>query len=435
MLGINYVPVIEKLLAIPGIMRQLCEIHERNGALRMLAYLQPRVFTGLEHSAELQDLESFNRVARLEVAPCRQKALMRPTENPRGFSERLLQTYSKIMARLNEVSGNELESPITLDDLVSINLLFATANDTPGKGRFGNREVNDLLCFFRYFNSVQNSDESPMGDNMAILQGVVTSFNDAAQDIRIAPLLLIPCLALDYKYYRTQKQGRRQDDCFLLKFLLARTGLVFGKFFSLQTLLEKRAEEEKAAFESSRSGWVSREGEAEYAPYVTFILDMLCHAYRKLETQVMAALDKGTSRTDQILKFIRSNEGGVGKHAIQKALPHLVMKTIERELFQLMQKKQIAKLGVYRDTVYKFIGNDGKPNTPPKLKNDPVPVITVPETPKNNKNKFLFMSEVDPASLTKHEKEKPNQIPSFMKDGDLDPASNIDAEKKTKKRN
>ncbi len=176
------------------------------------------------------------------------------------------------------------------------------------------------------------------------------SFSEALSDVVLDPLLLIPVFMLDFLCIRPFERGNGYMSRVLMLLMLCRTGYRIGDYVCIEKVMEDTGSRRSKAFAQSSAGW--QEGQNDYHPFVTYILDVIASSYREFSCRADAFLSGRISKIDRVAMLVRDSDCQVTKPEILRQLPDVSQKTCERALRVLLDSGQIIKLSGGRYTSY-----------------------------------------------------------------------------------
>jgi uncharacterized membrane protein len=82
------------------------------------------------------------------------------------------------------------------------------------------------------------------------------------------------------------------------------------------------------------------------------MLGVIVAAYREFSSRVDLLTNKALSKTDRVKEIIRATSGKITKSEIMAKCPDISQVTIQRALADLLESKEIIKIGGGRYTAY-----------------------------------------------------------------------------------
>ncbi len=175
-----------------------------------------------------------------------------------------------------------------------------------------------------------------------------------ARDSGVEPLLLIPCVILDFLCIHPFPDGNGRTSRLLTTALLYNSGFDVCRFVSLDEHISLTKGAYYSALRESSAGWC--ESDWTYLPFVRYFLRSLLECYMDLDTRFAVTNDGRLSKHDRIALMVENSLAPVSKRQICAALPDVSPRTVESVLAELRSKGMIEKVGSYRDARYRWIG-------------------------------------------------------------------------------
>ena len=186
------------------------------------------------------------------------------------------------------------------------------------------------------------------------LAQMIQAYNTAIRDEEIPEIMLIPCVVLDFLRIQPFAEGNERISRLLTIFLLQKAGLDVGSYISIEKMIEKRKEDYYAALEKSSDAWT--EGDNDYNPFISFMLQIFERAYHELDDHFVENTRKKVSKQERIESILMNTYVPVSKSEIMERLPDVSVRTVEVTLKRLLDEDKIMKVGSFRDARYKKKG-------------------------------------------------------------------------------
>lgn len=164
------------------------------------------------------------------------------------------------------------------------------------------------------------------------------------------PLLVSLVFAFDFVSIHPFNDGNGCMSRLLTLLLMYRSGYNVGKYVSIEREIERTKETYYEALAASSQGW--REGESDYAPFVTYMLGIIDACYRELANR-LPLVGAPADNEEAIRAFFDRLIGSATKREIIDANPGMSQRTLERILSKLQQEGVIEKIGAARSTAYR----------------------------------------------------------------------------------
>ena len=345
MRNLNYKETYQKLLT-PEIVSYLTQIHEQKGQQNLFIEAHKDALTELLEIAKIQSTEASNRIEGIITTEDRLKMIVRDKTTPRNRNEREIAGYRDVLATIHE---NYDFVPIRPNTILQLHRdLYKFSNSAIG-GSFKNsdniiaEELPDGTKRVRF-------QPVPAWETSEAMDSLCSALQEALKDPEMDPLLLMPMFILDFLCIHPFNDGNGRMSRLLTLLLLYRSGYFVGKYISLERLIADSKETYYEVLQDSSTGW--HEDANDYLPFVRYMLGIVIAAYREFVSRVDVLITRGLSKPERVREIIRSTTGKITKTQIMKQCPDISQKTVERALRELMDNREIIKLGGGRYTSY-----------------------------------------------------------------------------------
>lgn len=167
------------------------------------------------------------------------------------------------------------------------------------------------------------------------------------------PLLVSLVFIFDFMSIHPFNDGDGRMSRLLTLLLMYRSGYDVGKYISIEKEIERTKETYYEALTASSLGW--REGESDYAPFVTYMLGSLDACYRELDCRFSTVV-LPIGNEEAVRMFFDRLVGTATKREIMGANLGMSQRTLERILAKLQSEGVIEKVGAARSTAYRRKG-------------------------------------------------------------------------------
>ncbi len=182
------------------------------------------------------------------------------------------------------------------------------------------------------------------------IEDLCNQYDQVINHTNIDPLLVIPCVILDFLCIHPFGDGNGRMSRLLTLLLLYRAGYLVGKYISIEMVVEKSKETYYEALQDSSINW--HENTNDYMPFVRYTLGTIINAYRDFEERFVLLEKKKMTSGDRVYGIIERSLVKLGKSDIMILCPELSQKTIERALKKLTDEGKIARIGAGKNTAY-----------------------------------------------------------------------------------
>ena len=190
---------------------------------------------------------------------------------------------------------------------------------------------------------------SPEETEEAIDQ-LLLAYQEAIHDPEINPLLLVPCVILDFLCIHPFDDGNGRISRLLTLLLLYKSGFDIGRFISIENVINESKGEYYRTLGECSTGWADNQN--TYEPFILYMIQVIYKCYSMLDENVFASADKKLSKAERIEYVLMNALVPISKRDIIDKLPDISPRTIEVVISKLMEEGKIIKIGSYRDATY-----------------------------------------------------------------------------------
>ncbi|HJJ28974.1 MAG TPA: Fic family protein [Methanocorpusculum sp.] len=188
----------------------------------------------------------------------------------------------------------------------------------------------------------------PAKETKSAMKQLMLAYGEAKDNAAINPLLLIPCVVLDFLCIHPFRDGNGRISRLISLLLLYQCGFTAGRYSSLEAKIDAARELYYTGLKTSSAGW--NENKNNYLPFIEFFLRMLYESYLELSNTV--AENRAGSKSDRIEKAVLTALVPVSKAEICRSLPDVSPTTVEAVLGKLVREGRVIKSGAARSTKY-----------------------------------------------------------------------------------
>lgn len=320
-------------------------IREMRGgdALRRREY--PREMGRSRFSAEFDAVKFSNDIEGIRTTDRRLVSMMTGGSEPTTRDEKEIAGYCRALRRVNS-RHDEMDF-----DLRTIKLLHREMMSLSGI-RGGEWKVRD--------NAILSVDDE--GRREVVFTPVpATETPDAMEQLYLAyceerdagtePLLLIPCVILDFLSIHPFPDGNGRTSRLLTDILLYNAGYGFPEYVSMDRHIAlTRGSYYKTLAESS-AGWVDNNW--TYIPFVRYFLHTVYECYMDLDTMFALVNDRKLTADKRMMRLFNNSLAPVSKAQVLRALPDVSVSTVEAFLRRSVRGGYLEKVGTFRDARYR----------------------------------------------------------------------------------
>jgi Fic family protein len=329
-----------------NIISMLTQIHEYKGGQDLLAEANQDALTELVEVARIQSTEASNKIEGIYTSNDRLRKLVMDKTMPKTRNEEEIAGYRDI---LNTIHENFEHIPVKPSIILQLHrdLYKFNGGETGGKYKMADNIIEETDA---EGNKNVRFKPVPAWETADSISELCTAYENAINEHKADPLLIIPVFILDFLCIHPFNDGNGRMSRILTLLLLYKAGYNVGRYISLEKIIEKTKDTYYDALQESSIDWHNEEN--DYKPFVEYTLRTILVAYREFSERVNVLITRNISKPDRIKEFIKSNVGKVTKQQIIQACPDVSKTTIERTLASLQNSNEIIKLGGGRYTSY-----------------------------------------------------------------------------------
>ncbi len=337
---------IPRNLLTPEIVNMLSTLHEFKGKQELYIETEPDVLTALLDIAKIQSTKASNKIEGIYTSDERLEALVMEKAEPRNRSEEEIAGYREVLATVHE---SYEYIPVRSNNILQLHRDLYSFSKSDLGGKFKNTD-NVIAESGKDGKQRVRFTPVPAFQTPEAMEQLCQQFNNAIDDGRYDPLVLIPMFILDFLCIHPFNDGNGRMSRLLTLLLLYRSGYIVGKYISMEMLIEKSKETYYEVLQDSSYAW--HEGTNDYIPFVKYYLGIMLKGYKEFQDRVEHLNYRKLSKADRVKAVFDKKLGIVRKADIAAFCPDISETTIERTLKELLEANYIEKVGKARATGY-----------------------------------------------------------------------------------
>lgn len=337
---------IPRNLLTPEIVNMLSALHEFKGKQELYIETEPDVLTALLDIAKIQSTKASNKIEGIYTSDERLEALVMEKAEPRNRSEEEIAGYREVLATVHE---SYEYIPVRSNNILQLHRDLYSFSKSDLGGKFKNTD-NVIAESGKDGKQRVRFTPVPAFQTPEAMEQLCLQFNNAIDEGRYDPLILIPMFVLDFLCIHPFNDGNGRMSRLLTLLLLYRSGYIVGKYISMEMLIEKSKETYYEALRDSSYAW--HEGTNDYTPFVKYYLGIMLKGYKEFQDRVEHLNYRKLSKADRVKAVFDKKLGIVRKSDIAAFCPDISETTIERTLKELLKTGYIEKVGKARATGY-----------------------------------------------------------------------------------
>ena len=184
----------------------------------------------------------------------------------------------------------------------------------------------------------------------ASMEQMLLAYYAGRQEALIMPLLLIPCVVLDFLCIHPFLDGNGRVSRLLTILMLYISGYDIVRYASVERQISAHKEAYYDALERSSHNWHKEKN--DYKPFMVFFLQIMYRCYREIDDQFTELSLKKAKKQERVEAVLLNAIVPVSKSDILEKLPDISVKTVELVLGRMLKAGTIRKIGTYRDARY-----------------------------------------------------------------------------------
>lgn len=342
---INY-RAIEKMPITIEVMNMISVLHEYKGRQELYIELQPEILDKMTEVARIQSTEASNKIEGIYTSDKRLKEIVQKKSEPRNRNEKEIAGYREVLGMIHDSYSYIQLKP---NDILTLHKYLYSYSETSNGGHY--KMVDNYIEEEDDFgNKSVRFQTIPAILTKEYIEALCNQYEDAIYHTNIDPLLIIPCVILDFLCIHPFGDGNGRMSRLLTLLLLYRSGYLVGKYISIEMVVEKSKETYYEVLQDSTIAW--HENANDYMPFIKYTLGTIINAYKDFEERFVLLEKKKKTSSERVYSIIERSLVKLGKSDIMILCPELSQKTIERALKKLTDEGKIAKIGAGKSTAY-----------------------------------------------------------------------------------
>lgn len=336
-------------LMIPEVVSALGDIRELKGRATSLSAISPEAFSALVEVAKIQSTGASNRIENISTSDKRLRELMLDKTEPKNRDEGEIAGYRYV---LDEIHESHDDIPVTPNVILQLHrdLYRFSGGSYAGKWKDSDNVIAERTAEGEL---VSRFVPTSAACTPAAVERICSEYANQVNAGAYDPLLVSLVFVFDFVSIHPFNDGNGRMSRLLTLLLMYRSGYDVGKYISIEKEIERTKETYYEALAASSSGW--REGENDYAPFVTYMLGIVLACYGELDARFSIAASP-VGNEEAVRAFFARLIGTATKREILDANPGVSRRTLERVLAKLQDEGVVEKVGAARSTAYRRRG-------------------------------------------------------------------------------
>lgn len=304
------------------------------------------IFTELEVVARVQSVKSSNAIEGIVTSDERIAEIVNKSSAPLNHTEAEIAGYRDA---LNMIHTNYDHLDFRQRDILALhNTMLSVAGYEYG----GQYKTFDNIITETDANGKRSVRFHPIpaSETPDAMEQLELAYLEARSDMNINPLLLIPCVILDFLCIHPFRDGNGRMSRLLSLLLLYKAGFDVGKYISFEEQINNYKMLYYDSLKQSSDGW--HENQNDYMPFVKNFLSMLYMCYKELDKRFAVIGNQKITKKARIEATVLNSLIPISKAEICRILPDVSPTTVEAVLGEMVRNGVIKRLGASRATRY-----------------------------------------------------------------------------------
>ncbi len=304
------------------------------------------VYTELEKVAIVQSVKCSNAIEGIMTTDQRINEIVNRSSAPLNHNEEQIAGYRDA---LNLIHKNYQNLSFNENTILSLHEKMLQISKPNVAGKY--KEEDNVIMEVKS-DGTRSVRFSPIkaSETKQAMEQLILAYIDARDNSNVNPLLLIPCVILDFLCIHPFSDGNGRMSRLLTLLLLYKSGFDSGKYISFEEQINNTKGYYYEALKKSSVDW--HNGENNYFYFVENFLITLFSCYKELDKRFATINSKKVNKTSRIEATVLNSLVPISKKEISNILPDVSITTIESVLSKLLKENKIVKIGVGRDTRY-----------------------------------------------------------------------------------
>lgn len=304
------------------------------------------VFTQLESIAKIQSVKGSNEIEGIVTTDKRMKEIVAGNSAPLNHNEQEIAGYRDALSLVHS-SHDTLQ--LREGDVLRLHRTLLQYTGSNYGGRYKSDD-NVIMETDMYGNRRVRFEPVSAIETPQAMEQMLLAYMDAKSDATVNPLLLIPCVTVDFLCVHPFDDGNGRMSRLLSLLLLYKNGYDAGKYVSFEEQINKNKGMYYEALRQSSVGW--HDGNNDYMPFVRNFITTLLMCYKELDKRFAVVKGKKVNKSNRVEAAVMDSLLPVSKAEIRELLPDVSITTIEKVLSELTAQGKIIKIGTFKNAKY-----------------------------------------------------------------------------------
>lgn len=322
-------------------------IHEIKSDEETKKTLAPKLFEQLATLAKVASVKASNAIEGIRTSDKRLLSMMQGTSQPITRNELEIVGYRDALDLIHQ-QHQSIQFSVT--DILSLHRMMLTPLAAPDAGMYKQQDNLILEIAKNGYRQVRFKPLSAKETPKAMEQ-LTFAYLAAKADPDVHPLLLIPCVILDFLSIHPFTDGNGRLSRLLTLLLLYHHGYDIGRYIAIEQTIDQTRSAYYEALKQSSIAWESSKN--SYQPFIVYMMQVLYQSYKDLDKRIAFIQAKKMKKSQRIQSTLMQSLVPLSKQDIYTIMPDVSITTIEKVLAEMLKKGLIIKYGQFKDAKYK----------------------------------------------------------------------------------
>ncbi len=315
----------------------VAELTEARGKQELFTKQSPQRLKVLREHAIIESAVSSNRIEGVVIEPSRVTPVILGRSALKDRSEEEVRGYRDALTLIH-TRGAKL--PISEETVQHLHIM--TKHQAWDSGKYKEHDGDIIEKYpdgrervrFRTVRAAQTP--SAMTD-------LIRAWEHCRRENTVHPLVALAAFNLDFLCIHPFRDGNGRVSRLLWLLQCYHMGFEVGRYVSLERIVEENKDRYYDTLEQSSQSW--HEGQADFWPFVGFVLYVLRSAYREFALRVNTVKEPKGAKTELVERATHNLTSPFSVADVERACPGVSLDHIRRILKQLKAKGQVESLG------------------------------------------------------------------------------------------
>ena len=292
------------------------------------------IYTELEKVAKVQSVKGSNAIKGIVTSDERIKAIVNQSSAPLNHNEQEISGYRDA---LNSVHTRYEVIPFNENTILDLHKMLLNEAKPEYAGHY--KTSDNIIMEVRGDGSrFVRFEPVPADETKEAMEQLILAYIDTRDQLHANPLLLIPCVILDFLCIHPFTDGNGRMSRLLTLLLLYKAGFDADKYIPFEEQINKNKDLYYQAFNNSSVHW--HENKNDYFYFAGNFLLTLFSCYQELDKRFATVHSGKINKTSRIEATVLNSLVPISKKEICEILPDVSLTTIEYVLSKMVKSEK-----------------------------------------------------------------------------------------------